>query len=257
MKLPSDLIITSNNDLDGLISNFRYLCCSGYKTSLNISSENGRAVVDFHVDLGFIQPPVEVPPPNASYVSPEPLPKCHRSPSYYRRLRRRRAARASLNDDILVHSSPENGNTYVDKLDAIDCEAEESLLSSHHSGFPDVATGHENVSNETVKENVQIQVDCNGKTSEDEGDNVQVICDKTSGDDDVKVLVEESESRTPAVEVRVPSTSYSMPPPLLENESAKEVIPFDAKLSAVENLRNLTLRLDAMKNHSYYDNTVT
>ena len=119
-------------------------------------------------------------------MSPEPLPKCHRSPSYYRRLRRRRAARASLNDDILVHSSPENGNTYVDKLDAIDCEAEESLLSSHHSGFPDVATGHENVSNETVKENVQIQVDCNGKTSEDEGDNVQVICDKTSEDDDVK-----------------------------------------------------------------------
>ena len=98
---------------------------------------------------------IEVPTPNASYVSPEPLPKCHRSPSYYRRLRMRRAARASLNDDILVHSSPENGNTYVDKLDAIDCEAEESLLSSHHSGFPDVAIGHENVSNETVKENVQ------------------------------------------------------------------------------------------------------
>ena len=116
-----------------------------------------------------------------------------------------------------------------------------ALLSSHHNGFSDIAIGHENVSNETEKENVQIQVDCNGKTSEDEGDNVQVICDKTSEDDDVKVLVEESESSTPAVEVRLPSTSYSMPPPLLENESAKEVIPFNAKLSAVVNLLNLTL----------------
>ena len=79
--------MASSHELENLVSQFRYLCSAGYNAKLNVTSENGRAVVDFHVDLGFITPPLEVPPP-ASSGSPR-----HKSPSYYRRLKRRRESR--------------------------------------------------------------------------------------------------------------------------------------------------------------------
>ena len=51
-------IIASSRELDGLVSRVRYLCIAGFIMSLNIICQDERAVVDLHVDLGFIQPPV-------------------------------------------------------------------------------------------------------------------------------------------------------------------------------------------------------
>ena len=77
-------------ELESFIAKFRYLCSSGYRTSLSFKSDvNGNAHVAFEVDLGFIQPPFAVPPP------PSTSPK-KRSPEYYQRLQRRRQEREQL-----------------------------------------------------------------------------------------------------------------------------------------------------------------
>lgn len=48
-----------------------------------------------HMDLEFIQPPVEIP--SVSFMSPNPMRISSRSPSYYCHLKRRRESRVSLN----------------------------------------------------------------------------------------------------------------------------------------------------------------
>ena len=87
-----DLFITSSRELDSLGAKFKCLCITGYKATLNFTCANGRTVVDFHIDLGLVQSPLEVPPPAASMPSLVQI--CHKSPSYYRCLKRRREARA-------------------------------------------------------------------------------------------------------------------------------------------------------------------
>ena len=92
----TDSLLTSTREIDSFLSKFRYLCSTGFKASLNISCENGRTVVDLHVDLGCTLPPVGISPPT---IAPSMSP---RSPSYYRCLKRRKAKRDSL--DSFVNS---------------------------------------------------------------------------------------------------------------------------------------------------------
>ena len=79
--------IASSRELDGLVFRVRYLCIAGFIMSLNINCEDERAVVDLHVDLGFIQPSVEILTSSASFMSPNPMRISSRSSSYYHRLR--------------------------------------------------------------------------------------------------------------------------------------------------------------------------
>ena len=82
------MIMTSLNELEILLSRFRYLSCAGYETSLTLTSVDGHTRVALNVDLGNLPPPIFSPPPSPSRSS-------HRSPSYFKRLKRRSDARTN------------------------------------------------------------------------------------------------------------------------------------------------------------------
>ena len=82
------------DELQNFIDKFRYLCSAGFDATLTLSSEKGQAQVCFNVNLGFLPPPVAVPPPLTN-VHATPCQR-RRSPSYYRRLKKRSDARLNL-----------------------------------------------------------------------------------------------------------------------------------------------------------------
>ena len=86
-------------ELDSFVTKFRNICSLGYNATLTISSKNGQAHVGLDIDLGFLFPPPSSLP---SQVSSTPR---HRSPSYYRRLKKCYAARqncSSSENDLVV-----------------------------------------------------------------------------------------------------------------------------------------------------------
>ena len=127
------MTMSASVELESFIAKFRYLCSAGYQASLSLKSENGIARVSFDVTLGFVPPPVSLPPP----VSPSQ--QRHRSPAYLRRLKRRKEARqnsARENDVLLMnHRSDANVNQPVrteedtDAVEHSDIKLNESISS--------------------------------------------------------------------------------------------------------------------------------
>ena len=78
------------SELDSFVAKFRYLCSAGFNASLSLNAVgDGHARVSFEVDLGFLEPPMSVPPP-ISPIQPR------RSPAYFRRLKKRKDSRQKL-----------------------------------------------------------------------------------------------------------------------------------------------------------------
>ena len=90
-------------ELDSFVTKFRYLCSAGYDATLTLSSEKGQAQVSFNVNLGSLPPPLTLPPPAPIVSSATPCQR-RRSPSYYRRLKRRSESRLNL-DSTFVSAS--------------------------------------------------------------------------------------------------------------------------------------------------------
>ena len=70
-------------ELESFILKFKHLCSAGINASLNVNSFHGKAVITLHAELGSFNAPEKV----------AQTPSKHRSPSYHRRLARRKAAR--------------------------------------------------------------------------------------------------------------------------------------------------------------------
>ena len=99
------------SELNSFVTKFHYLCSAGFKASLTLnSSGDGRARVAFEVELGFLQPPVTVPPP----VSPSS--KQRRSPAYNRRLKKRREARQKLDNLYDANLDPNDSITVTEEV---------------------------------------------------------------------------------------------------------------------------------------------
>ena len=80
------------SELESFVAKFRYLCSAGFNASLSLNSDgDGHARVSFEVDLGFLEPPMTLPPPISPY-------RPRRSPAYFRRLKKRRDSRQKSND---------------------------------------------------------------------------------------------------------------------------------------------------------------
>ena len=83
----------SHHELESFLQKYKYLCSAGFKAHLSFASENCCTRVSLEVDLPFLSPPWNSPPPfTLSPQSPR-----NRSPSYFRRLKRRRDAREGVN----------------------------------------------------------------------------------------------------------------------------------------------------------------
>ena len=80
-------------EIESFVLKFRNLCSAGYKATLSVEAEDGKASICLKADIGYVPP--SFPPPH----SHGPPPRVHRSPSYYRRQERRKAAAAATLDD--------------------------------------------------------------------------------------------------------------------------------------------------------------
>ena len=79
-------------EIESFVLKFRNLCSAGYKATLSVEAEDGKASICLKADIGYVPPPF--PPPH----SHGPPPRVHRSPSYRRRQERRKAALAASYD---------------------------------------------------------------------------------------------------------------------------------------------------------------
>ena len=81
----------AHTEIDSFVLKFKYLCHAGYKASLSLESENGEAFVSLKAGLGFLPPPLLLPPAQG-HGHGQHLPPRNRGPAYTRRQERRRAA---------------------------------------------------------------------------------------------------------------------------------------------------------------------
>ena len=95
-------------ELDSFLSKFKFLSSAGFKAAISFKTENFVTNVSLDVELPFVLPPCNLPPPFSVFSTPKS--RRHRSPSYYRRLQRRRDARSrsevlsSLSDSVVVNN---------------------------------------------------------------------------------------------------------------------------------------------------------
>ena len=99
----------SHRELDSFLQKYKYLCSAGFKATVSFASENCCTHVTLEVDLPFLSPPRNSPPP----FTLTPQSPRNRSPSYFRRLKRRRDARECSN----VETSEENKVQVMDEAD--------------------------------------------------------------------------------------------------------------------------------------------
>ena len=91
---------TSNQELDSFLAKYKYLCSAGHKASLSFKSEKFCTRISLDVELPFMTPPWSLPPPSCVQTpTMSPTSLRHRSPSYYRRLKRRYDARQKVEED--------------------------------------------------------------------------------------------------------------------------------------------------------------
>ena len=131
-------------ELESFVAKFRYLCSAGFDSTLTLSPKKGQAHVSFNVNLGFLPPPLSFPPPSTA-VPATPCSR-RRSPSYYRRLKRRSDARQNLgasygcdvkNDEVISNEAEaENAARSLSNLSQIDTENETEVeeKSAVHRG---------------------------------------------------------------------------------------------------------------------------
>ena len=75
-------------EIDSFVVKFKNLCSAGYKATLTLDAEDGKASVCLKANLGYVPPPF----PSAQPYRPPP----HGGPSYYRRQGRRKAAQSAV-----------------------------------------------------------------------------------------------------------------------------------------------------------------
>ena len=227
--------MTPDLELQSFVTKFRYLTSAGYPTSLSFTSdENRHARVSLEVNLGFIQPPFDFPPP-----SPPASKNIRRSPGYYRRLQRRKESRQqfnSTNDDVETQCLRKN-------------EIETEKVSESITGNEDLnASACDNIDPKVLV----VDSDCTDETKTNSFEDTEEVANTESvrnneyvmeyngqigmaviGVDDRKSSLNESESRPPCNASAADSI-----------EDDLDVAKYDRNISAIDNLKNLTLSLD-------------
>ena len=92
-------------EIDSFVLKFRNLCHAGFKASLTLEAENGKAVVSLKAGLGHLPVPFILPPPHGQRHH---FPNSHRGPAYQRRQERRKAAAKQQHEAEKAHTSIES-----------------------------------------------------------------------------------------------------------------------------------------------------
>ena len=102
-------------EIDSFVKKFKMLRSVGYDATLNLESKLGEVFITLNCKVGRVLPPPSTP---TSVVSK------HRSPSYYRRLARRKAARDSNSDNVVLAEQANN--------DPIESHSENAVEAHEH-----------------------------------------------------------------------------------------------------------------------------
>ena len=106
------MAVARHIEIDSFISKYQYLCSSGYEASLTFKSDNGQTRVSFEVNLGFLPPPLSMPPPGTSSTK-------RKSPAYNRRLERRRDSRPCYPNSTPSESYAKKTTEEVDSMNVM------------------------------------------------------------------------------------------------------------------------------------------
>ena len=106
-------------EIDSFVVKFKNLCSAGYKATLTIDAEDGKASVCLKANLGDVSPPFLFPQPY------RPLHHVYRGPSYHRRQERRKAAKSAA-----VPAAP--SDNIIDAAEQVDTsnQAEQTQIIS-------------------------------------------------------------------------------------------------------------------------------
>ena len=243
--------MSSSAELNSFVDKFQYLCSAGFNASLTFNSNGaGHARVLFEVDLGFIQPPLTVPPPTS------PSQKC-RSPAYYRRLKKRRDLRQKT-DPSNENNITQNENdaiTVTEKVMKVDDETKEVNVSER----ADVSVVDDCRILEIIAENTGEVIYSTNMGSTNDIDVAYGTCAEEAESDLNPIVVVSADNSREQVEENAAGQTITQDnsKPLSDgrNDCDTDVLPFDHNLSAIENLRNLTMSLDLIGRRNF--NTVS
>ena len=236
-------------ELESFVAKFRYLTCAGYQTSLTVRSENGQTRVSFDVNLGILPPPFSCPPPG---VSPT---QRRRSPSYFRRLKRRSEERKNsdlysnveevVTEEVTTSKKTEYVPEAVNSTNVFNDEspgAEEVTTPKKAECVSDIESRKAILNEVDVHTNTEkVNVEENAPCSTAEKVEVQDSLDRIDAE-----IKNQNEKVTPrSIE------SQDRAPPLPAANVGPSLAPYDQNLSAIANLQNLTMSLELLQSRSF------
>ena len=183
-------------EIDSFVNKFKRLWSGGFDASLNFESKLGEVFISLNCKVGRILPPPSTPLPNVTS-------KGRRSPSYYRRLARRKASRES-------NVEPTSYNVFEDSSSLLAEEAmdENSLdvpgpCSEIDEADTNVCQNTEESSGVVSSDEEEDELTVEGSTDEDSQETeLEVLSDGAAEtvtseylSDQLKTLIEESQRK--------------------------------------------------------------
>ena len=153
----------AHTEIDSFVLKFKNLCSAGYKATLSVEAEDGKASICLKANLGYIP---------LSFLHPYhhgqgPPPRVHRSPSYYRCQARRKAAETAA--AVASSDAPQ-----ADQADTSNLVAEQAPSTPNVVSEEDIIEDETQIENLENEETVQLAEKLNEKYE-------CPICDFSSG----------------------------------------------------------------------------
>ena len=134
----------ASTEIDSFVQKFKLLRNAGFEASLQFETKLGEVWISISCKVGRdVMPPPMPPPSSSQFVVAS---KLHRSPSYYRRLARRKAKREACVDD--EKSMPPKADQDQIMQNAVEADNYNAVKESTHSTVVDSDASEDDIENE-------------------------------------------------------------------------------------------------------------
>ena len=143
----------AHTEIDSFVLKFKYLCSAGFKATLNVEAEDGKASIYLKANLGY------TPSSFLHLYHHGSSPRVHRGPSYYRRQARRKTAQTAA----AATSSHTLQADQADQADTSNLVAEQAPSTPTIVSEEDIIEDENKIENEENEETVQLAEKLNEK----------------------------------------------------------------------------------------------
>ena len=140
----------AHTEIDSFVLKFKYLCSAGFKATLNVEAEDGKASICLKANLGY------TPSSFLHLYHHGPSPRVHRGPSYYRRQARRKAAQTAA-------AATSSHAAQADQAETSNFVAEKGPSTPTVVSEEDIIEDENKIENEENEETVQLAEKLNEK----------------------------------------------------------------------------------------------